>query len=406
MDPPYVRFKRRPGQPHGKHRLVAAALVTGMSLPALVACTTDTRGSAGSADGRTITVTSTDNSCDLSANTAPAGNLVFKVTNSGSTVTAFFLYDPDRQRNVGGVENLAPGLSRDLVMNLPAGSYVRTCEPDLVVDDSSGKFTVTGSQEPTVASGPSQEQVDTATSQYKAYVANQAAQLLAGTREFVRAFVAGDDVEARRRYTTTRAPLRRIQPVLESFEKLDLRMDGRAADLDPGRKWTGWHRIEKELWPPSGQPAEALNRGQRAVLGRQLLRDTRTLDAGVRVVAFTADQIGEGASRLLEEVAIETVTGKEEVWSHSDLDDLQADIDGARAAFDALRPVLTVTDRSLERRIARRFGELEARLGRYRVGVDGFARYDTLTVNQVRQLSDAVNALAEPLSLMAAAVAL
>lgn len=387
---------------HGRNTRIAAALVSGMMLPTLVGCTHDTRDG----DGRTISVTSTDDSCDLSADTAPAGRLVYKVTNAGSTVTAFYVYDPERLRIVGQVENLGPGLSRDLVMNLPPGSYVRTCETGGVTEGSSGKFTVTESDEHPAESGASQDQTDAADAQYKAFVEHEATQLLAGTKDFVEAYVAGNNEAARRLYPITRMHLKRIDSLLESFERLDRRMDARASDLQPGQRWTGWHRIEKALWPPSEQPAEALTKAQRAVLARQLLRDTRTFYTRVRSLGFTADQIGDGATKLLEEVAIETVTGKEEVWSHLDLYDFQADIDGARAAFEALRPLLDVKDPGLERQIARRFTDLEARLGTHRVGRDGFVRYDTLTVTQVRQLSDAVNGLAEPLSMLAAAVAM
>jgi iron uptake system component EfeO len=392
-------------QRHEKHTRIAAVLVTGVLLPTLAGCTHGT-SDGGSADGRTISVTSTDDSCDLSADTAPAGRLVYKVTNAGSTVTAFYVYDPERLRIVGQVENLGPGLSRDLVMNLPSGRYVRTCETGTVAEGSSGDFTVTDSGQHRAESGVSQDQIDAAGAQYKAFVEDEATQLLAGTKDFVEAYVAGNDNEARRLYPSTRMHLKRIDSVLESFGGLDQRMDARAADLQPGQRWTGWHRIEKALWPPREQPAEALTRPQRTVLGRQLLQDTRTLYARVHRLDFTAEQIGDGATKLLEEVAIETVTGKEEVWSHQDLYDLQADIDGARAAFEALRPVLTVKDPMLEKQIARRFTDLEAWLGAHRVGLDGFVGYDTLTVTQVRQLSDAVNALAEPLSMLTAAVAM
>lgn len=390
---------------HVKHARTAA-LVTGMILPTLCGCTTGTNDVGVTGDHRTITVTSTDHSCDLSTDTAPAGNLVYKVTNSGSGVIAFYLYDPRKLRIVGQVQDVAPGLSRDLVMNLPAGTYVRTCESDSVADGSSGDFTVTESDTHGAESGASQKQIDTAEAQYKAYIVGEATQLLAGTTDFVEAYVTGDDDEARRLYPTTRVHLKRIDPVMESFRDLDETMDARASDLQPGQRWTGWHRIEKELWPPSRQPAEALTTVQRAMLARQLLRDTRTLYARVRKLDFTADQIGDGATRLLEEVSIETVTGKEEVWSHLDLDDLQADVDGAHAAFEALRPVLRVKDPVLEENISQRFAELQSRLGAYHVGREGFVRYDTLTVAQVRRLSDAVNALAEPLSMLTAAVAM
>ena len=45
-------------------------------------------------------------------------------------------------------------------------------------------------------------------------------------------------------------------------------------------------------------------------------------------------------------------------------------------------------------------------LDRYRVGADGFVAYDKLSTEQVKELSDAVNALSEPLSHLTAAVTL
>ena len=77
-----------------KHPRLVAALVAAAGLPALAACTSNstTSSSDGSGSGsRTITVTSTDDACTLSADTAPAGNLVFKVKNTGDKVTEFYL---------------------------------------------------------------------------------------------------------------------------------------------------------------------------------------------------------------------------------------------------------------------------------------------------------------------------
>jgi iron uptake system component EfeO len=385
---------------------LAAALVAGISLPALAACTTNTTGAGGASDDRTITVTSADDSCDLSADTAPSGNLVYKVTNTGSEVTEFYLYGEDGLRIVGEVENVGPGLSRDLVINVPAGKYVPTCKPGMVGKGIRSDFTVTDSGGQGAVSGASRRQVATANAQYKSYVEDQADQLLAGTRQFAAAYLAGDDDRARRLYPVTRVHWERIEPVAESFGDLDPRMDAREADLEPGQRWTGWHRIEKDLWPPSDQPAESLSRAQRATYAHQLLRDTRTLHGRLDRLSFSVDQIGNGAKSLLDEVATGKVTGEEEIWSHTDLYDFQANIDGARVAFEGLRPVLTVKDPALEKQIARRFTALEALLDKHRVGPEDFVGYDTLGKAEVKALSDAVNALSEPLSRLTAAVAL
>jgi iron uptake system component EfeO len=126
----------------------------------------------------------------------------------------------------------------------------------------------------------------------------------------------------------------------------------------------------------------------------------------VEELDFTVDQIGNGAKSLLDEVATGKVTGEEEAWSHTDLYDFQANVDGARVAFEGLRPVLTERDPALEKQIEKRFGELQALLDEHKVGIEGFVSYTELTKPEVKQLSDAVNALSEPLARLTAAVTL
>jgi iron uptake system component EfeO len=382
--------------------LVAAAVVAVVAVPALVSCTDNT--SSAKEDDRTIHVTSTDDSCDLSSDKAPSGHLVYKVRNEGAQVTEFYLYGEDGLRIVGEVENVGPGLSRDLVIDVPAGKYVPACKPGMKGKGIRSDFVVTESGRKSTVSGATQQQVDTANEQYKAYVEDQAGQLLAGTKQFVAAYKAGDDAKARALYAPTRVHWERIEPVAESFGDLDPKMDLRQADLEQGQTWTGWHRIEKDLWPPASYTA--LTMAQRATYGDQLLADTETLNGRIEKLSFSVDQIGNGAKSLLDEVATGKVTGEEEAWSHTDLYDFQANVDGARVAFEGLRPVLTEKDPALEKQIEQRFTQLQALLDRHKVGQDGFVVYTTLGTGQVKQLSDAVNALSEPLSKLTAAVTL
>jgi iron uptake system component EfeO len=389
-----------------KHPRAICAVVSALALPALAACTDNSSGAdRGSRDARTISVTSTDDSCRLSADTAPAGNLVFTVTNKGDKVTEFYLYGEDGLRIVGEVENVGPGLSRHLVVNVPAGTYVPACKPGMVGKGIRGTFTVKGSGDQAGVGGATKRQLATASAQYQSYVRDQTEQLLAGTKRFVAAYKAGNDDLARSLYAPTRVHWERIEPVAESFGDLDPRMDLREADLAQGQRWTGWHRIEKDLWPP-GNGYRALSQRQRATYADQLLADTETLAARASELSFTVDQIGNGAKSLLDEVATGKVTGEEEAWSHTDLYDFQANVDGARVAFEGLKPVLSHKDPVLERQIEQRFAALQRLLDRYRVGKDGFVSYTHLSTAQVRTLSNAVNALSEPLSQLTAAVAL
>jgi iron uptake system component EfeO len=72
-------------------------------------------------------------------------------------------------------------------------------------------------------------------------------------------------------------------------------------------------------------------------------------------------------------------------------------------SFEGLRPLLKQRNPELESLIAAKFAAVQVLLDAQRVG-DGFKTYDKLTKAEVKELSDAVNALSEPLSKLAAAV--
>jgi iron uptake system component EfeO len=178
-------------------------------------------------------------------------------------------------------------------------------------------------------------------------------------------------------------------------------MDAREADLEPGQKWTGWHRIEKDLWPPSDY--RPLTQQQRELYAEDLMANTETLDGRVQKLTYTIDQIANGSRGLLEEVALGKITGEEEIWSHTDLWDFQANVDGARVGFEGVKPILEQKDPELAQTLTDRFEALQELLDAQRTD-DGFVFYDQLSPQQVKQLSNAVNALSEPLSQLTGAV--
>jgi iron uptake system component EfeO len=191
--------------------------------------------------------------------------------------------------------------------------------------------------------------------------------------------------------------------VAESFGDLDPMMDAREADLEPGQEFTGWHRIEKDLWPARAESYTPLTDDERAFYADDLLANTTELGTRVQELTYTIDQIANGSRGLLEEVATGKVTGEEEYWSRTDLWDFQANVDGAKVAYDGVRPIVEQKDPDLAETLDTRFADLQALLDSHRVG-DGFKYYDELTPDEVKALSDAVNALSEPLSKLTAAV--
>jgi iron uptake system component EfeO len=182
-------------------------------------------------------------------------------------------------------------------------------------------------------------------------------------------------------------------------------MDLREADLEEGQRWTGWHRIEKDLWPPA-LGYQAMTMPERATYGDDLMTNTETLNKRVQTMKYTVDQIGNGSKGLLDEVAAGKITGEEDIWSHTDLYDFQANVDGARVGYEGLKPLLEIKDPALSKQIEAAFDSLQDLLDKYKVGKDDFVSYDTVTEPQRKELSDAVNALGEPLSKMTGAITL
>ncbi len=389
----------------------ALLLAVAVAVPALAACTenapADEAGNTGdsgtSASSRALTVSSSDTDCDVSATEAPAGTLSFDVVNTGGQVTEFYLLGEDGLRIVGEVENIGPQLNRQLVVNAPAGKYVTACKPGMKGNGIRADFTVKESDEEVQVSVDDQELVDQAQANYAAYVQDQSDQLVVKTQQFVDAYKSGDDDQARAIYADARVHWERIETVAESFGDLDPMMDAREADLEPGQEWTGWHRIEKDLWPQRAEAYTLLTTKERATYADDLMANTETLDKRIQKLEFTVDQIANGSRGLLEEVATGKVTGEEEYWSRTDLWDFQANVDGARVGYEGVRPILEVKDPELAEQLDTRFAELQTLLDAQRVG-DGFTLYDDLTPEQVKELSDAVNALSEPLSHLTASV--
>ena len=114
----------------------------------------------------------------------------------GSQVNEFNLLAGDGKRILGEVENIGPGLTRNLVVSATAGEYVAACKPGLTGKGIRTKFTVTGREAGTGRARPDQQAVDQAVRRYTGYVHAESARLLLGTATFVRAYAVGDDARA------------------------------------------------------------------------------------------------------------------------------------------------------------------------------------------------------------------
>jgi iron uptake system component EfeO len=368
--------------------LVTAVVLAGLSTAACGA--KDDRGDSEALD--TVAVASTDDACDVGTAELPAGTHRFEVTNSGSKVTEFYVYG-EGDRVMAEVENIAPGLSRDLLAELPAGDYEAVCKPGMVGDGIRQPLTVTG--EATRLSDD--ESLARAGADYQRYVQSQTAALLEQTTAFVNAVKAGDIEGAKALYPVARTYWERIEPVAESFGDLDPLIDAREGDQEPGQDFTGFHRIEKALW-------EAGDVSDMGPYADQLLTNVQEIVARADEVTLEPLQLANGAKALLDEVSASKITGEEDRYSHTDLWDFAGNLAGSQAAVQSLRPYLEKADADLAAEIDQRFAETGAELGKYQAG-DGWTLYDQLTEEQLRGLSDSITALTESVSKVAAVVA-
>jgi len=250
---------------------------------------------------------------------------------------------------------------------------------------------------PAALTSAEKAQVHKATAAYTTYVQDELAELVTGTEEFVTAIKAGRDDEARAIYPAARTHWERVETIAAEFGDLDPAIDAREAGLQEGEDWTGWHRLEKDLWPARAKNYTPLTDAEQAKLADKLLADTKTIQKQGEGLKLTVTEIVEGSQGLLEEIAGGKVTGEEEFWSRTDLWDFQANLDGAKEGFELLAPVIEGRDEQLAEKIDTQFDAVQDLLDETKQG-DGFVTYDKLTKPQIKAMSDAVNALGESLA--------
>jgi iron uptake system component EfeO len=297
---------------------------------------------------------------------------------------------------LGEKENLVGNEGGSFTLRLGPGRYILACP--LPLGGGNGTLVVTGkplAQKTTSGA----KAAAAAVAGYERYVQQQVEQLRQGTKRFTAALVAGDLARAKTLYGPVRRHYEAIEPVAESFGDLDPRLDARVNDVAQGAPWTGFHHIEQILWVKNTTAGTG-------TLAKQLNADVATLQRKVRALAYQPAQLANGSVELLDEVAQSKITGEEDRYSHTDLSDFQGNLEGARKAFELLRPALVAEgDAALTHTIAQRFDTVQRSLDRYRRPTPlGFALYSALTPADRRAFAQEIDALAEPLSTVAAKV--
>lgn len=374
-------------------RVAYGAIALGLGV-SIVGCAKQeaTKGAKG-----TIEVKLTDAGCEPIPAEAPSGQVTFVVTNGGTAkVTEAELKSENLKNILGEKENLTSGLSGTFKLNLKEGSYKMVC-PGAKQDTWDFKV-AKGAKVNDWQDNPA---LVAAVKGYSDYVDEQTQELGTATKAFTDAVRAGDIAKAKDLYGLARVPYERIEPVAESFGDLDPEIDGRADDGIEPTQLTGFHRLEYALWVENSLDGMA-------PIADKLDADIAKLQTLVKEKAGTyiPDEVTNGARELLDEVMVSKVTGEEERYSHTDLIDFQANLDGSMKVLELVRPVLETSAPDLLDKIDAKAKVVQETLDSYKADPGyagtGFIEWgyeqdpaSKITTEQRRKLADAVRPLVE-----------
>ena len=265
----------------------------------------------------------------------------------------------------------------------------------------SGSGSGSGISEDEVAQTTDNELVAAALEEYKVYVLEQIDETITATTVFTDAVRAGDVEAAQGAYAPSRQGWERIEPVAGLVEEIDGAVDARVDDFegvdDPD--FTGWHRIEYLLWEEGDADAAV-------PFADQLDEDLQTLRSEVEAMDIPPAALVVGASELIEEVSTGKITGEEDRYSHTDLWDFAANVEGSEAGIELLAPALQEADPELLADIEANFAELDAQLAEYADGEGGYLDYTELTDEDRDAMAATLAELSENLSQMAGVLGL
>jgi len=359
------------------------------------ACVSQPAAGGSSAANGDVSVTLTDAGCQPSPKSSPAGVVNFKISNSNANgVTEAELLSGGKM--LGEQEKLSPGLSGGFSLRLDNGSYQIYCPG---ATQEKWEFTVTGTSTASWRTNPA---LVAATQQYATWITGQVNQFVVSTQSFVDAVNAGNLQQAEVLYGAARVFYERVEPVAEIWGSLDLDIDGRIDDFDKPADFQGFHKIEQLMF------AQHTLSGA-STYANALLANVKKLQTLVGRATYQPAEIADGATSLIDEIQKTKVTGEEERYSHIDLVDFQANLDGSMQAFTVLAPALRKIDPDLASTVQDRYNAVVTALAPFKQSPGylntGFVNYVTVGDAQRKTLSQLVNAFAEEMSKVAAKVA-
>ena len=317
----------------------------------------------------------------------PAGPTTFEVTNDGAAaVTEFEVLET--AMILGEVENVIPGLDRPFSLTLKAGNYTTYCPGGSTGDEGTLEVADAAS-----GSAATQRRTAQAAVDVPDYVKGEADAVDRGRATFAAAVRRATSPGRRQLFAGARSHYEAIEPIAESF-----------GDLDPPSTRA------KATWPTpngAGSTASRSRCGSRPTEGMGPVADRSSptsLGCSTQIddVELEPAHIANGAVELLNEVSTSKITGEEDRYCHTDLSDFAANVAGPEGRVRRASRRCSTQERRAATEFEQRFDDVQAASTPQGAGPLRDLHDNALTPDDTRALSSVLDALAEPLSKVAA----
>lgn len=304
-------------------------------------------------------------SCGQGWSRAEAGRVDLRLRDTDTRPGEMRLVDPRTDAVLADVEPLGPGTSRDLSLVLDPGTYVVRCYLEDEAPVTGRPVRVTGQEQADASEGvvpADQASLVPATKAYEAWVRGRLPALQRQAARLRDAVRRSDLPAARTAWLDAHATYQSLGAAYGAFGDLGEAVDGLPDGLargtaDPG--WHGFHRLELGLW----------RRGTTAGLGAEadrLVRDVGRLRTTFATAQVDPADVTLRAHEIVEDTLQRTLSGRDDLGSHSALVTTRANLRGVDELLGVLRPLLAErhVDVAALRADVRRTDALAARLQR------------------------------------------
>ena len=389
--------KNQSSQSSGLMKLaVAGSAVLAVAAGGLFYYATITKKSAG--DEKLIPIEVGAKACDPMNLTLPSGFHSFEIHNRSDRPVEWEILDGVMV--VEERENIIPGLKSILRAQLMPGEYEITCG---LLSNPRGKLTVTPSEhsEASAAAKPDTRAFIGILSEYKVFLAMQSNTMLKGADALQTAIEAGDLEAARVAYLQARAPYKRIEVIGGRFADLSAKIDPVATYLekredDPA--FTGFHRIESGLW--GANSTDGL-----VPFASQLTADLTTLKDRLKAAKLTPDMLLRNTSSFVNQQAEGQILSGDNAYSHLDLTDISAKLDGVEKTLNLLQPLSEKPAADETKTVMAALQDLRSTLAGLSAG-ETARSYTDIDDGARKALAEKAKALSAAISKLAAAIGL